>query len=159
MSMPKKRKRKQKQPPNQSYEIEVEDWEADYYFALNTGPKDLFDGAYMEHSVLILVGDILSPSLEKAGKARVEIRDDPQIDDYWTPEPTIRSAKAIGWMEIPRGDDTLIFHCLVPSRSLPFIALAVQSGKIKYISIFGTKLKWRKGTIESISLSANREEE
>jgi hypothetical protein len=126
---------------------------------LNTGPKDLFDGVYREYSNLILTGNILSPSLEKAGKARIDISDDPQLDDYWKPKPTIISAKAIGWMQIPRGDDTLIFYCSVPSRSLPFIVLAVKAGKIRYISIFGTKLKWRKGTIESISLSANREEE
>jgi len=157
--MAKKRKRKKKQPETESYEIEVEDWEADYYFTLNTGPKDLFDGAYMEHSMLILTGTLLAPSLEKADKAKIEIRDDPQKDDYWTQKPTIVSAKAIGWMEIPRGDDTLIFYCSIPSRSLPFIVLAVKAGKIRYISIFGTKLKWRKGTIESISLSAIREEE
>ncbi len=130
----------------------------DYYFALNTGPKDLFEGAYMEYSNLILTGNILSPSLENVGKAKIEIRDDPQMDDFWGPKPTIISAKAIGWMGIPRGGNTLIFHCSVPSRSLQFIALAVKAGKIRYISIFGTKLRWRRGTISSISLSANREE-
>jgi hypothetical protein len=62
-------------------------------------------------------------------------------------------------MQIPRRDDTLMFYSSVPSRSFPFIVLAAKAGKIKYVSIFGTKLKWRKGTIESISLSANREEE
>jgi hypothetical protein len=83
--MAKKRKRKQKQPEYQSYEIEVKDWEADYYFTLNTGPKDLFDGVYREYSNLILTGDILSPSLEKADKAKIQIADDPQMDDYWKP--------------------------------------------------------------------------
>jgi hypothetical protein len=111
--IPTKRKRRQKQPENQSYEIEVENWESDYYFALNTWSKGLFNGVYRESSNLILTGNILLPSLEKARKARIEIRDDPQMDDYWAPKPTIESAKAIGWMEIPRGDDTLIFRCSV----------------------------------------------
>jgi hypothetical protein len=157
--MAKKRKRKQEQPKNETYEIEVEDWEVDYYFALNTGPEDLFNGAYMEHSNLVLTGNIFSPSLEKVGKTRIEITADPQMDDFWKPKPTIISAKAIGWMEIPRGDDTLIFHCSVPSRSLLFIALAVKAGKINYISIFGSKLKWRQGAISSISVSTNKEDE
>ncbi len=100
--MAKKRKRKKKEPENETYEIEVEDWETAYHFAINTMPKDLIEGVYSEHSKLILTGKIFSPALEKASKARVEIADDPQLDDHWKPEPTIISAKAIGWMEIPR---------------------------------------------------------
>jgi hypothetical protein len=141
------------------YEIEVEDWEVNYHFGMNTAPRDLIDGAYWESSKLILAGRIIAPALEKASKARIEIAGDPQMDDHWQPKPTIASAKAIGWMEIPRGDDRLIFYCSVPSRSLPYTALAIQSGKINYISIFGTKLKWRQGTISSLSLSTHREDE
>lgn len=142
----------------ESYEIEVEDWEADYHFRINTLPKDFIDGLYWEYSKLILLGRIISPDLKIASKARIEITDDPRLDDHWQPKPTIISAKAVGWMEIPRGDDRLIFYCSVPSRSLPYIAMAVQSGKIKYSLIFGTKLKWRKGTVSSLSLSTHREE-
>jgi len=80
------------------------------------------------------------------------------MDDHWKSNPTIQSAKAVGWMEIPRGDDTLIFYCSVPTRSLPYVALAVESEKIMYALIFGTKFKWRRGTVSSIGLSINREE-
>ena len=139
--------------------LDTTDWEVDYHFALNTLPKDLIEGVYWENSRLILTGKILSPILEKASKAKIEIAAEPQMDDHWKPKPTIVSAKAIGWMEIPRGDDTLIFYCSIPSRSFQNITLAVHAEKIKFVSIFGTKLKWRKGTISSISLSRNREEE
>lgn len=81
------------------------------------------------------------------------------MDDHWKEKPTITSAKTIGWMEIPRGDDTLIFYCWIPLQSMSFITLAVDSGKIKYVSIYGTKLKWRKGTISSIWLSKELEED
>ena len=157
--MAKKRRRKKTIDENETYQIEVVDWEVGYHFALNTLPKDLIEGVYWEHSKLVLTGKILSPILEKANKATVEIAAEPQVDDYWKPKPTIISAKAIGWMEIPRGDYTLIFYCSVPSRSFQNIMLAVHAEKIKFVSIFGTKLKWRKGTISSISLSRNREEE
>lgn len=130
-----------------------------YNFGLNMAPKDLIEGVYSEYSKLILTGKILSPHLKNANKARIEIAGDPQMDDYWKAEPTISSAKAIGWMEIPRGDDTLILSCWIPSQSFRYITLAVDSKKIKFASVFGTKLKWRQGTIMSISLSANREEE
>ena len=157
--MAKKRKTKKKKPENETYEVEVEDWEVAYHFGLNTLPKDLIEGVYWEHSRLILTGKILSPVLEKAIKARIEIAYEPKMDDHWKEKPTIISAKAIGWMEVPRGDDTLIFYCSIPSQSFPYITLAVNSGKIKFASIFGTKLKWRKGTISSVSLSKQREEE
>jgi hypothetical protein len=156
--MAQKRKTKKNTLITESYEIEVEDWEVNYHFGMNTAPKDLIEGVYWEYSKLILIGRIILPALEKASKARIEIADDPKLDDHWQQKPTIISAKAIGWMVIPRGDNSLIFYCSVPSRSLPYIALAVQSGKIKYATISGTKLKWRQGTISTLILSTHREE-
>lgn len=157
MIMARKRKVKKEISITESYEIEVEDWEANYRFG--PAPKNFINGVYWEFSELILVGRIISPVLEKVSKVRIAIQDDPQLDDHWQPEPTIISARAIGWMVIPRGDERLEFFCKVPSRSLPYIALAVQSGKIKYASIVGTKLKWRQGTISRIYLSTHKEEE
>jgi hypothetical protein len=159
MIMTKKRQTKRNIPITEWYEIEVEDWEVDYHFGMNIGPKDLNEGVYSEYFKLILIGKIILPSLKQASRARIEISGDPQMDDHWQPKPTIISAKAMGWMEIPRGDDILIFYCSIPSRTLPYIALATQSGKIKYASIFGTKLKWRQGTVTRLSLSKYREEE
>jgi len=154
------RKRKIKgTPTTESYEIKVEDWEIDYFFRLNSAPKDIIPGVYWESSRLILIGSIVKPVLEKVSKARIEIAADPQLDDHWQSKPTIVSAKAIGWMEIPRDDERLIFNCSVPCHSLPYITLAIQSGKIEYVSISGTKLKWRRGTISDLSLSTQREDE
>jgi len=141
------------------YEIEVKDWEVSCHFGINIAPKDLIPGVYWEGSTLILTGGIISPLLDKANRAVIQITANPQLDDHWQPKPTIIFAKAIGWMEIPRGDDRVIFNCSVPSQSLLFIAIAIQAGKIKYVSISGTKLKWRRGTISGINLSAHREEE
>ena len=157
--MAKKRKTKRKKPETGYYEIEVEDWEVDYHFGLNTASKDLADSIYWEHSTLILTGKILSPIIEQASKARIRISSAPEMDDHWKVNPTIQSAKAIGSMVIPRGEDILEFFCSVPTRSLPFIAMAAESKKVRFVLVFGTKLKWRQGTISSVSLSTNREEE
>lgn len=156
--MAKKRKKKKKEPEKEIYEIEVKDWEAGFHFGINTLPRDLVGGPYWEHAKLVLFGKIISPVLEKASQTRVELAAEPQMDDHWKVEPTIKSAKGIGFMEIPRGDDTLICYCSIPSRSLPLVTLAVNSGKMKFVTIWGTKLKWRKGTISSVSLSKDREE-
>jgi hypothetical protein len=156
--MAKKRKKKKKEPETEIYEIEVEDWEVDYNFGLNPLRKDFGEGVYWERPKSILTGKMLAAVLEKASKIRVELASDPQMDDHWKAQPTIVSAKAIGYMQIPRGDDTLSFYCSIPSRSLPFITLVVDSGKIKFVTIWGTKLKWRQGTISSVRLSKDREE-
>lgn len=156
--MAKKRKRTDT-PATVSYEIKVEDWEVDYHLSMNRILQDLIDGVFWESSKLILVGRLISPVIEIANKVMIEIAAKPQMDDHWKKESTIVSAKAIGSMEIPRGEDNLIFHCLVPSRSLPFIATAVQSGKIKHVSMLGTKLKWRRGTITSLNLSTHKADE
>ena len=158
--MPRKRKKgKRKEPENEYYEIELGHWEVNYHFGINTGPKDLVPGVYWEHLAIIMPGKILSPVVEKANKAKIQIAAEPQMDDHWKVEPTIVSAKATGWMEIPRGDDTLIFYCSIPSQSFQFIALAVHSKKARFASISGTKLKWRQGTISDFRLSTHRDEE
>ena len=51
-----KKRRSKKEPENETYEIEVNDWEVAYRFGLNTFPKDLLGGVYWEHSTLILSG-------------------------------------------------------------------------------------------------------
>lgn len=163
--MARKRKRKEVQT-TEWYEIEVEGWEVSYHFGLNTAPRDLIEGEMWESSQLILDGTLLSPvisgaktRLDKGSKVRIEVAAKPEIDDYWQEKPTIVSARGVGWMTLLKGDDTLEFHCMVPSRSLPFIAVAVQSGKIIHASISGSKLKWRQGSISSFTFATNKEEE
>lgn len=154
-----KKQKKKKESEPQWYEIEINDWEGDYHFGLSQMPKDLHDGLFWERSSLILWGTILSPVVGKASKAKVELSAMPEMDDHWTTNPTIPSAKGIGWIEIPRGEDTLIFSCRIPSQSLQNVILAAQAGRIGFVSIFGTKLKWRRGTISSVTLSRTRGEE
>jgi len=139
------------------YKIEIEDWEADYHFGL--APKNIIEGVYWEGSNLIIIGNLTSPILDTVSKTKVELHGDPKLDDHWQQNPTIISAKAIGWIEITRQDNMLIFHCSVTYRSLPYLACAVHAKKIKYVSISGTKLKYRQGTISHISLSSQIEDE
>jgi hypothetical protein len=162
--MARKRKRKEVQT-TEWYEIEVKGWEVSYHFSLNTAPN-LIEGEMWESSQLILNGILLSPVIssaktrpDKIRKIKIEVAANPKIDDYWQEKPTIVSARGVGWMTLLKGDDTLVFHCMVPSRSLAFIAVAAQSGKIRHVSISGSKLKWRQGTISSFTFVTNKEEE
>lgn len=150
------RKLKKNTPIIEIYKIEVDDWEADYFFGL--APKGIIEGVYWEGCSLIITGKLISPVLDIVSKTKVNISIDPQVDDYWKAEPTIKSAQAIGWMEILR-DNTLLFNCSVPSHSFPYLAYSVQEKKIKYISITGTKLRYKRGTIRHIALSLQLEDE
>lgn len=85
------RKRKKNVPVIERYEIEVEDWDTDYYFGI--APKDIIEGVYWEGSGLIITGKLISPVLDIVSKTQVDIRIDPQVDDYWKAEPTIKAAK------------------------------------------------------------------
>lgn len=154
--MAKKRKKKKVQE-NQRYEIEVMDWEVYHHFGI--APKNLFKGSYWEISNLILSGKIISPELKIAEKAKIDLSSEPEMEDHWKTEPTILSAKAIGYMEVPRGEDVLQMHCSIPPRVSNNIQLAVASRKIKYVSVFGEKLKWRRALVFSVTLSAELEEE
>lgn len=155
------KKRKKRKPPEKLYyEFEVEIWEGNYHLGIT--PKSLEDvisGAYWETSQLTLIGKILSPELKIANKVKIDISAKPEMTDHWTKEPTIRSAKAIGFMEVPRGEDCLNIRCSVPPRLSQNIHVAVASGKIKYVSMFGEKLKWRRGLVFDVSFSTEREEE
>lgn len=139
------------------YNIEVEDWDADYHFGL--APKNIIEGVYWEGSNLIIIGKLISPVLDKTSKARIEIKDNPKLDDHWQANPTVTSAKAIGWINMPRGKNEIIFYCSVPCHSLQYLAHAVHAKKIRYIFISGTKLKYRTGTISYISMSSHMEDE
>lgn len=142
--MPKK-PRKKKKREKIHYSIEVVDWEVDFRFDLNDASQDLVPGIFWEHSNLILTGKILSPDIKNASSARIELIENVQLQDYWKPDSIIKSAKAVGVAEIPRGDDTLVFTCWVPPRIFKNAGIALSTGKLKYAYLHGEKLKWRRG--------------
>lgn len=98
-----KKRRKKKVQEKLRYEIEIVDWEVYHHFGI--APKNLGMGTYWEISKLTLFGNILSPALKIAKKTKIDLSSSPEMDDHWTTEPTILSAKAIGFMEVPRGMD------------------------------------------------------
>ncbi|MFC1862880.1 hypothetical protein ACFL1Z_02875 [Thermodesulfobacteriota bacterium] len=156
--MPKKKKPKKKKVEYEDYQIEVQDWQADYSFLINKG-KNFFNGVYSEYASIIVTGKILFPDLGKTKQARIDLVGDPEKDDHWQAKPSIASADSIGYTQMLRGDETLSFFAHIPMRALPHIAVTLNSSKIKYISIYGTKLKWKRGTITNISLTTVQEEE
>ena len=155
-----KPKRKAKKPENVWYEVAVYDWEPTYRFGLNIRSRNSRDDdAFWEYYTITLLGKLVSPELKQARNVRVELAGDPELDDHYTAKPTVISAKAIGFSEIPRGENTLILYCSIPARQLGFVGLAAQAGKIGHASVFGTKLRYRRGKVFSVLLQEFKEDE
>lgn len=158
--MPKKStKRKKKIRENERYEIEIEDWEVYYHFGVNIGRNEFIPGNFWEISSITLLGKIVSPILKAAPKAKIEISEKPDLDDHWKQKATENLPSGVGLMEIPKGHDTLHLYCWIPSRSFIYLPIAASSGKIRHVSVYGERLKWRRGRIFYISATTNREEE
>ena len=155
----KKIKKKRKAPETVRYEFEVEDWEIYYNFGIRNTSKDSFEEDFWDISSLTLKSRLVSPVIKNAGKANIEIRGRPELDDHWKKPASEHPPVTIGYMEIPRSEDTLCIDCWVPSRAFLLIPAAVSSEKVKHVSILGEKLKWRKGKIFNITISTVREEE
>jgi hypothetical protein len=155
----KQKKRKKIKREKERYEIEIEDWEVYYHFGVNIGRSDYIPGNFWEISSITLWGKIVSPILKTASKAKLEISAKPDLDDHWKESPTEKLPSGVGLMEIPRGHDTLHLYCWIPSRSFIYIPVAASSGRIRHVSVYGEKLKWRRGRIFYISVTTNREEE
>jgi hypothetical protein len=155
--MPRKRMRKRtKQSENESYEFEVEGWKVDYSFGVNIG-RHIYPGDYREHSSVIINAKLLSPILKSSTEANIHLIESSEVDDHWKQTAT-GQPKGIGHIELLR-DNSLFAYCHIPSHQFLNLSTALASDKIKYAKIFGTKLKWRSGTVIYIDLSTDREEE
>jgi hypothetical protein len=158
--MPRKRKKKKSvQPEKEWYEIEITGWEFNYNFGLNNSPFDFITGDFWESMRISLNGKIIKPKIKNATRAQVILISTWKLDDYWKDVVREKPPSSTGWIEIPRGDDTLQLNCFLPSRSFAAVSVAVAAGKVKHASISGTKLRYRKGEIRDLYLSTNRNEE
>ena len=151
--MPSKRKkRNQEKPEIVYYEIKIEDWEVACSFGLSFFPGEFGAGDYSEDSDIIFTGEILSPVLKNAKKAKIFITGKPEFENHWDKPLRDERPIGIGWIEIPRGSGILELHALFPCRSLPIITAAAAVDKIQFARVRGTKIRYRKGDIRDLEL-------
>lgn len=151
--------KKKKVRENERYEISVHDWEGYHHLHAQKTMRDFGDGLYWEGSSVSLLGNLKSPVIKSANKANITINSKPQMDEHWKETPSGKESEIIGFMEILRGEYVLNINIWLPNRLLQNIMLSLNHDKIKYVSIFGEKLKWRRGKLFSISLSTKNEDE
>ena len=131
--------------------VKIVEWKVDCGFGVNTLSKDDFPEDYSEHSDIILMGNLSLPVLKNIKRAKIRIMGSPELEDHWKHErkdpPT-----ATGWIEIQKGSDTIEFHSLFPHRNLSFVLTALASGKVGFVSVCGTKLRYRKADLFDLEL-------
>ncbi len=148
--MPRKRRRRSRAPiiDYRTYIFRIASWEPSYSFALNEGRFG--HGPYWEHVELIVSGECLAPS-KTAGRIgkltflgnREESRTLEQSLD------SDRQPLCVGTLTV-RGDRTEYLG------SIPFDALwglvgALSSGTLKFMDMYGERLRYGSARIRSIN--------
>ena len=144
--------KKAKKTENERYYINLSnDWSVDFSFGINIAPR-LISSKYMDRSTLVINGNISYPILKHSQITRITIHENMDYDEGIN-EDNSRIPYAIGFMEIERGTNVLNMYCWIPPFKLQNFLLSLKAQKINYASVFGTKIKRRKGDIFSIELS------
>ena len=149
----KSRRRRRVQEELVFYEVLVTDW--DYYYSIS--PNDaryrFGPGPYWEIQVVKFQGSISRPEGFKYPTCEVTLsgREGMQDEKFETPPKTIGGLSA--------HEDTLNAYVFIPCERVAEIVEIASTGRIKQISITGSRLKWRSGTVRDISVSTKIEEE
>ena len=93
---PKRKRRKRKKPENESYDIETQDWEVYFHFAVNITRNRFDDGDYSEDSSLSLKGKILTPIIKNVSKTEINIWEIQELEDHWRDAPAENPPFSIG---------------------------------------------------------------
>lgn len=148
-----RRRRRTKREEPVIYDVLVTDW--DYYYSIS--PDDgrglLGPGPYSEIQNATFLGTISYPENFKYPKCEVTLSGKEGILEERYEKPS----KIVGLLNAQ--EDTLNAYVFIPSARLAEIVGVASSGRIKCISMTGSKLKWRSGTIQHFSVSTRVEDE
>jgi len=129
------------------------DWGCYYGFRVSD-PKSRFDyGPYSDLVTAVFSGELAEPADSKYGKAELTLsaRED-MAEERWSEPP-----KSIG--SLSAYEDTIFAYVFVPVEHMALLVTLAQSEKVQTVSIGGTRLRYRSGSVHSISLNTEFEEE
>ena len=78
------KKRKPKKPINESYMIEVNNWEVSYAF-IGRRKRKLYNdlGGFGEHADLLIDGKVVYPEYKNVSKVKINIYTNPKLNYHW----------------------------------------------------------------------------
>ena len=155
----KPKSQKKKKPENENYEFVIDDFDVDYHFGVNLSRDRIYDGNYWEGATINLNGKVTSPKIKNINKAVIALAARHELNEHWKDSPQEKPPNSIGMMQILNDNETLHSVCFVPSQSFPFIISAVVSGKVKFATIYGEKLRWRRAFISYFNIFTKLEDD
>ena len=152
------KKRKSKKPDTQVYTISASDW--DIYYSLvgieklnPYGPR-----GHSEDASLTIYGQVTYPKYKDVSRAQIYLTAEPELDDHWRKDYDGDRSSKVGYLQILRDKITLHLAASIPSRMYANLQISLAVGKIKYVKVYGERLKWGRGSILSISFSTKFED-
>ena len=153
---PKRRKRKRPKKKWEEYVhyiIQVTDWDCYYSFQISN-PKDRFaTGPYGQLTTLTFSGKLTEPDNTKYSFASLTLsaRED-LLEERWNETPNF-----IGSLSAHK--DTLNAYVFVPVEHMAMLMSLASTERVLVASIVGTRLRYRSGSVNSISLDTVPEDE
>jgi hypothetical protein len=126
----------------------VTDWDFYYGFRVSD-PKSRFEtGPYSALTTITFKGELLEPVNSKYRRAEVTLSARVYADGADDGPP-----KSIG--SLSGYNDALSGYIFVPAEHVAILVSIVSSGKVKMVSMIGSRLHYRSGNIQNISLDTS----
>lgn len=153
------KKRKPKKQEWLYYEFELEDWKVTYSFRGQTTGDITNPDKYSQLSQIELYGKPISPVYKSVSKVQVYLWSDPKLEDHWKDKPSVEAFSTVGHMTVLRDKVTLDISCHIPPQLHNNILNSLAAKKIKYMQVYGEKLRWGRGGVFRISFSMQADED
>jgi len=152
---PKKRKRRTRKPKDEPvhYVVQVSDWDCHYGFQISDPKSQFDDGPFSNIATLTFSGDLMEPDNSKYSRAELTLSARNGMgEEKWREPPT-----AIG--SLGAYENTLTAYVFVPIEHMAMLVSLAASGKVQRVWMLGSKLRYRSGRVQNISIDTEPEEE
>lgn len=151
----KKRKGHARKPKDElvHYVVQVTNWDCHYGFRISDPKNQFDDGPYSDLATLTFSGDLMEPANSKYSRAELTLSARNRMgEEKWREPPT-----AIG--SLGAYDETLTAYVFVPIEHMAMLVSLAASAKVQRVSILGTKLHYRSGSVRNIYIDTEPEGE
>lgn len=152
---PKRRKRRVSKLKDEPvhYVVQVNDWDCHYGFRISDPKSQFDDGPYSDIATLTFSGDLTEPENSKYSRAELTLSARGGMgDEKWREPPS-----AIG--SLGAYDETLTAYVFVPIEHMAMLVSLAASGKVQRVWMLGSKLRYRSGRVQNISIDTEPEDE
>lgn len=149
--MPKRKRRGKREDEYIHYVVSISGWDHSYGFGLSHSRFEI--GPYSKHASIVFTGDLIRPEGFRYPRSIVTLASRTGM----LSEQGEGSGKSIGMLN--GREDLLDVYVFVPAEDMAELVSLALSGRIQAAVITGTPLKWRRGTVHSVYLETDFNEE